>query len=256
MRSKTAKNFIFALIPPAFWLGVWQLAAFCVDERLSGKGNELLLPYPATVLSALVRLLGEREFFLTVFASLGRILMGLALGTLLGVTLAVLTCASIWADRLLSPAIRVVRAAPVASFILLVVLWTDKNYVPVVISALMVIPVVWGNLSRGIRETDPQLLELARAYGFSGWKTVHLVYLPCLRPYFVSAITTATGLAWKSGVAAEVLCLPSSAMGTQIFNTKYYVEIPELFAWTAVVVTLSLLLEKLLRAVLGRKGGV
>ena len=255
MRSKTAKNFIFALIPPAFWLGVWQLAAFCVDERLSGKGNELLLPYPATVLSALVRLLGEREFFLTVFASLGRILMGLALGTLLGVTLAVLTCASIWADRLLSPAIRVVRAAPVASFILLVVLWTDKNFVPVVISALMVVPVVWGNLSRGIRETDPQLLELARAYGFSGWKTVRLVYLPCLRPYFVSAITTATGLAWKSGVAAEVLCLPSSAMGTQIFNTKYYVEIPELFAWTAVVVTLSLLLEKLLRSVLGRKGG-
>ena len=256
MRSKAAKNFIFALIPPAFWLGVWQLAAFCVDARLEGKGNELLLPYPATVLSALVRLLGEGEFFLTVFASLGRILMGLALGTALGVALAVLTCASIWADRLFSPAIRVVRAAPVASFILLVVLWTDKNYVPVVISALMVIPVVWGNLSRGIRETDPQLLELARAYGFSGWKTVRLVYLPCLRPYFVSAITTATGLAWKSGVAAEVLCLPSSAMGTQIFNTKYYVEIPELFAWTAVVVTLSLLLEKLLRAVLGRKGGV
>jgi NitT/TauT family transport system permease protein len=168
----------------------------------------------------------------------------------------VLTCASIWTDRLLSPAIRVVRAAPVASFILLVVLWTDKNYVPVVISVLMVIPVVWGNLSRGIRETDPQLLELARAYGFSGWRTVRLVYLPCLRPYFVSAITTATGLAWKSGVAAEVLCLPSSAMGTQIFNTKYYVEIPELFAWTAVVVTLSLLLEKLLRRVLVRKGGI
>ena len=256
MRSKTAKNFIFALIPPAFWLGVWQLAAFCVDERLSGKGNELLLPYPATVCSALVRLLGEGEFFLTVFSSLGRILMGLALGTVLGVALAVLTCANLWADRLLSPAIRVVRAAPVASFILLVVLWTDKNFVPVVISALMVIPVVWGNLSRGIRETDPQLLELARAYRFSGWKTVRLVYLPCLRPYFVSAITTATGLAWKSGVAAEVLCLPSFAMGTQIFNTKYYVEIPDLFAWTAVVVTLSLLLEKLLRAVLGRKGGI
>ena len=118
----------------------------------------------------------------------------------------------------------------------------------------MVVPVVWGNLSRGIRETDAQLLELARAYRFSKWKTVKLIYLPCLRPYFASAITTATGLAWKSGVAAEVLCLPSSAMGTQIFNTKYFLEIPDLFAWTAVVVTLSLLLEKLLRTLLGRKG--
>ena len=252
--SKAAKNFLNALIPPAFWLGVWQLAALLVDRQVNGKGNELLLPYPATVFSSLVRLMGKGEFFLIVFSSLGRILLGLILGAAVGSLLAVLTCRSHWADQLLSPAIRVVRAAPVASFILLVVLWTDKNFVPVVIAALMVVPVMWGNLSRGIRETDPQLLELARAYRFSRWKTIHLIYLPCLHPYFTAAITTATGLAWKSGVAAEVLCLPSSAMGTQIFSTKYYLEIPDLFAWTAVVVTLSLLLEKLLRALLGRKG--
>ena len=253
--SKTAKNFISALIPPAFWLGVWQLAAYLVDQNLSGKGNELLLPYPATVFSALVRLVGEGDFFLTVFTSLGRILLGLALGTLFGAGLAVLTCASTWADRLLSPAIRVVRATPVASFILLVLLWTGKDFVPTVIAALMVVPVVWANLSRGIRETDRQLLELARAYRFPLLKTVRLVYLPSLRPYFISAITTAMGLAWKSGVAAEVLCVPRSSIGTQIFNTKLYLEIPDLFAWTAVVVVLSLLLEKALRFLLERRKG-
>lgn len=253
--SKTGKNMIFALIPPAFWLGVWQLAAFLVDRSVNGKGNELLLPYPATVLESLVRLVGEGEFFLTVFTSLGRILLGLALGTVLGAALAAATCAFRWADRLLSPAIRVVRATPVASFILLVLLWTGKDFVPVVISALMVVPVVWGNLSRGIRETDRQLLELARAYRFSFWKTLRLIYLPSLRPYFVSAITTAMGLAWKSGVAAEVLCVPRASIGTEIFNTKLYLEIPDLFAWTAVVVALSLLLEKLLRVMLERQKG-
>ena len=149
-----------------------------------------------------------------------------------------------------------VRATPVASFILLVLLWTGKNFVPVVISALMVIPVVWGNLARGIRETDPQLLEMARAYRVSRWKTLRLVYLPSLRPYFGTAITTAMGLAWKSGVAAEVLCLPFRSVGTEIFNTKLNLEIPDLFAWTAVVVCLSLLLEKLLGlAVEHGKGG-
>lgn len=252
--SKAAKKFIYALIPPAFWLGGWQLAAMGVDSHLKGKGNELLMPYPATVFSSLVELMGEMDFLISVCSSLGRIVLGLVIGAAAGTILAGLTCASRWADRLLSPAIRVLRATPVASFILLVVLWTGKNFVPVVIAALMVIPVVWGNLSQGIRETDPQLLELARAYRFSRWKTIRLIYLPCLKPYFASAITTATGLAWKSGVAAEVLCLPNSAMGTQIFNTKYYLEIPDLFAWTAVVVTLSLLLEKLLRTFLGRKG--
>lgn len=255
--SKTAKNVISTLIPPAFWLGVWHLAAFLVDTSVGGKGNELLLPYPATVLASLVRLVGEGAFLLTVFTSLGRILLGLILGTAAGALLSAVTCASHWADKLLSPAIRVVRATPVASFILLVLLWTGKEFVPVVIAAMMVVPVIWGNLSRGIRETDRQLLELAKAYRFSFWKTVRLIYLPSLRPYFVSGMTTAMGLAWKSGVAAEVLCVPNASIGTEIFNTKLYLEIPDLFAWTAVVVALSLLLEKLLRFLLGRqKGGV
>lgn len=253
---KAGKQLIFTLLPPAFWLGAWQLFAFLVDRHVQSRGNELLLPYPATVLSALIRLAGTSAFWGTVLATLGRILAGMVLGTALGGLLAALTFLSPWADRLLSPAIRVIRATPVVSFILLILLWTGRDRVPVVIAALMVLPVVWGNLSRGLGETDPQLLELARAYRFSPLKTVKLIYLPSLRPYFLSAVTTSMGLAWKSGVAAEVLCLPRPSIGTQIYNSKLYLEVPDLFAWTVVVVALSLMLEKLLRALLRtRKGG-
>ena len=253
---KAGKKLIYTLLPPAFWLGAWQLCAFLVDCHVQGRGNELLLPYPAAVLAALVRLAGTSAFWGTVAATLGRNLAGMVLGTALGGLLAALTFLSPWADRLLSPAIRVIRATPVVSFILLILLWMGRDRVPVVISALMVLPVVWGNLSRGLGETDPQLLELARAYRFSPFKTIKLIYLPSLRPYFLSAVTTSMGLAWKSGVAAEVLCLPRPSIGTQIYNAKLYLEVPDLFAWTVVVVALSLALEKLLRALLrSRKGG-
>ena len=184
----------------------------------------------------------------------GRIALGLTCGIVIGAALAALTCASPWADRLLSPAIRVVRAAPVASFILLVLLWTGRNHVPAVISAAMVVPVVWDNLSRGIQAMDRKLLELAQCYRFSRWKTVTLLYLPALRPYILTALTTATGLAWKSGVAAEVLCLPEPSLGQCIYYTKYYLDIPELFAWTAATVALSMVLERLLRACVARWG--
>lgn len=253
--TKGIKKLIALLLPPAFWLGAWQLGAYLVELHVRGRGNELLLPYPATVLAALVRLAGAPAFWETVLASLARILAGMAAGTLAGALLAVLTCAYSWADRLFSPAVRVIRATPVASFILLVLLWTGRNAVPVIISALMVLPVVWSSLSRGIGATDRQLLELARAYRFSAPKTVKLIYLPSLRPYLLSAVTTGMGLAWKSGVAAEVLCLPKRAVGTQIYNGKLYLEIPDLFAWTAVVVALSLGLERLLRLSLGRRNG-
>ena len=252
--TKPLKKLLYALPAPTFWLGVWQVCAFLVDRRLGGRGNELLLPYPASVWSALAAMAGTGEFWGAVLTSLGRIALGLAWGVTIGAVLAVLTCASPWADRLLSPAIRVVRAAPVASFILLVLLWTGRNRVPAVIAAMMVTPVVWDNLSRGIQAIDQKLLELARCYRFSRRKTVALIYLPALRPYILTALTTATGLAWKSGVAAEVLCLPPRSLGNQIYYTKYYLDIPELFAWTAVTVALSLILERFLRFCLARWG--
>lgn len=243
------------LLPPVFWLGVWQLAAFLVELSVEGRGNELLLPYPLSVARSLLRLGGTPAFWETAAASLGRILAGLAAGVLAGAVLAVLTCASRWCDRLLAPAIRVIRATPVASFILLVLLWTGRNSVPTVIAVLMVLPVVWANLVKGIQSTDPKLLELAKAYRFSRLKTVRLVYLPALRPYFSAALTTSMGLAWKSGAAAEVLCLPKRAIGTQIYNSKLYLEIPDLFAWTVVVVALSMILEKLLGFAMERWNG-
>ena len=248
------KKLLYALPAPAFWLGVWQGCALLVDRSVGGRGNELLLPYPASVLRALAGLAGTEEFWAAVLASLGRITLGLAGGLCLGGLLAVLTCASPWADRLLSPAVRVVRAAPVASFILLVLLWTGRAAVPGVIAALMVIPVVWDSLSQGIRAVDKGLLELARVCRFSPGKTAVLIYLPSLRPQLLAALTTAAGLAWKSGVAAEVLCLPQPSLGGQIYYTKYYLEIPQLFAWTAATVALSMVLERLLRVGLAKWG--
>ena len=240
------------LLPELFWLGVWQLAAAAV-------GQELLLPGPAAVGRRLLELAAGAVFWQTALASLLRIFGGLLLGVALGALLAGLTAWVPLLDWVLTPAVKVVRATPVASFILLVYLWVERGRVPGLISALMVLPVVWGNVTRGIAETDPRLLELARAYGFGRGRTLRRIYIPSVLPYFASGCRTALGLAWKAGVAAEVLCQPQNAIGTQIYNTKYYLETPSLFAWTLVVIALSFLLEwavgGLLRRAEGPEGG-
>lgn len=255
--EKGLPGLIRGLLAALFWLGVWYLAAWLVELHVEGRGNELLLPYPASVLRSLGDLCRTPDFWLSVLRTLVRILAGLVAGTLAGGILAVVTCASPWLNSLLAPAIRVIRATPVASFILLILLWTGRDRVPVIIAALMVLPVVWENLSQGINSADPLLLEMAKAYRFSRVKTAALIYFPSIRPYFSAALTTSMGLAWKSGVAAEVLCLPKFAIGTQIYNSKLYLEVPDLFAWTLVVVFLSILLEKALSLSINtRKGGV
>ena len=232
-------------LPAVFWLLAWALAARWV-------GLDLLLPGPLAVGSRLAALAGTSGFWLSVGATLGRVFLGLAWGALAGAALAFATHFSPWADRLLSPAVRVVRATPVVSFILLVYLWVPRGAIPWVIAGLMVLPVVWGAVSAGLDGLDEKLLELARAYRFSRGKTLALICLPALRPHFAAGLSTAFGLAWKSGVAAEVLCPPAYAIGSRIQQAKLGLETADLFAWTLAIVALSLALEKLLRQVLKR----
>ena len=233
------------LLPLAFWLAVWAVAAGAV-------GKELLLPGPGLVLARLWELARTGAFWQTAGVSLVRVFAGFFLGSALGTALAGLTHALPLCDWLLSPAIKVVRATPVASFILLLWFWMPSRQVPGLISALMVLPVVWGNVAKGLAQTDGDLLELAGAYRFGQWKTLRLVYVPSALPYFASGCRTALGLAWKAGVAAEVLCMPKNAIGTEILFAKNYLEAPTLFAWTLVVIALSFLLEWAVGRVLAR----
>lgn len=235
-KLKSAGRKLIALV---FWLAVWQIAAMIV-------GQELLIPAPPLVFTRLLELGGTAFFWQSAGGTLLRIFLGFLLGVFLGTLIGILTSASPVADTLLSPAVRVVRATPVASFIVLMLLWLRTGTLPSVISALMVLPVLWGNVVRGIRETDPLLLEMSRVYGFGAWKQIRLIYLPSALPYFTSGCKTALGLAWKSGVAAEVLCLPKTAVGTQVYYSKIYLETPSLFAWTFVIIVLSFFVEGVL----------
>lgn len=248
MSPERLKKIIKYAIPPAFWLGVWQVASMLVDM-------ELLLPGPVAVARALAGLIVTGDLWLSALYTLLRVVAGLAAGTAVGVLLAFLCHASPWADTVLAPAVRVVRATPVVSFILLVYLWVSRANIPGVIAALMVLPVIWGSVTTGLAAVDPKLLELARAYRFGRGRTLRLVTIPSLRPHFESGLLTAFGLAWKSGVAAEVICPPARAIGSRIQQARLSLETPELFAWTLVLIALSLALEGLLRRALrGRKG--
>ena len=148
------------------------------------------------------------------------------------------------------PVISLVKAAPVVSFIILTLVWLKSGTVPAFISFLMVFPVVWTNVSEGIRRTDKKLLEMAKIFDFGRIKTVKNIYIPSVLPFFKTACVTGLSLAWKSGIAAEVICTPQLSIGKQLYNSKIYLETPELFAWTAVVVILSGIVEKLFVAVI------
>ncbi len=240
-----------ALAVLLFWLALWQLAARAV-------GQELLLPSPWQTAARLAELARTAAFWLTLGQSILRVLTGIFAALALGILLAVLSVKSGLCRALLSPVMTLVKSTPVASFIILALVWLGRGLVPVFIAALMVLPVVWANVSAGLMGIDPQLRELAQVFRLPRLTVLRRITLPSLLPHLRAALQSALGLGWKAGIAAEVLTVPARSIGKQIYEAKTYLETTELFAWTAAVVLLSLGIEKLmLRLVsrIGRRGG-
>ncbi len=227
-----------------FWILVWALLAKRVNI-------EFLLPSPVATLSAFGKLSLTVNFWLTLAHTLLRIISGILIAIIAGTLTAILTANFFAADSLFSPIMSVIKATPIASFIILALLWIDRNTLPVFITVLIVLPVVWANVSSGIRSVDKDLLDVAKIYRFPIGKRIVKIYLPSVMPYFLAACRASLGMAWKAGIAAEVLCTPTHAIGTEIYFSKTYLETTELFAWTLSVIMISIIIEKLFISLLG-----
>ena len=228
-----------------FWLAVWQLAAAAI-------GQEVFLVSPLQAAGTLVQLLPQPDFWQRVGFSAGHILLGFLLGAVCSVVCSVAAERWVWVDALLSPVMQLVKATPVASFIILALVWVSGKSLSILISFLMVLPVLYGAVRTGIESADPQLLEMARVFRLPLARRVKAIWLPAVLPAFRQGCSVALGICWKSGVAAEVIGLPDGSIGDALYRAKITLSTGELFAWTFVIILLSAAFEKLFLALLDK----
>ena len=237
------------LLAAAFWLLLWQLASMAV-------GQPLLLASPATTLARLAVLLGTGDFWRSALFTLGHILAGFALASAAGVLLALLAGRWAWISDLLAPPLAALRSVPVASFVIMALIWLPSRQLSVLIAFVIVLPVVYAGALDGLRQIDPLLMEMARVFHMPRLNRLRDIELPAVLPSLSSALSVAIGLAWKSGVAAEVIGIPGGSIGEKLYKAKIYLETPDLFAWTLAIVLFSAgctaLLRIALKAVLHR----
>jgi len=231
------------------WLLLWQCIYFAV-------GEDLLLASPLAVFLKIIQLGTLPSFWGTVCGSLGRIASGFLLGLFLGTAIAFATAQSRLLYAFFNLPMSIIKATPVASFVILALVWISGTNLSVFIAFLMVLPLVWSNVHEGICSTDSKLLEMAAVFHLPRRSVLKNITVPAVLPYFLSAAKVGLGFSWKAGIAGEVIAIPTSAIGTQLYNAKIYLETTDLFAWTAVIIILSILLERLMiigiNAVVGR----
>ena len=218
---------------------LWQLLAMKLDQKL-------LLATPVDVAKTLGVMVKSQEFYSAVAYSMGRILFGLLIGAAVGTACALLAGRWHFMEVLFWPCFSAMKATPVASVVILCLVWLSSRRLSVFIVFLVVTPVIYTNILAGIKNLDLKMKDMARVFGINGLRRLLYVYLPELKTYIIAAFTLATGMAFKAGIAAEVIGTPGGSVGKMLYNAKVYLETPELFAWTLVIIVLSVVVEQVI----------
>lgn len=233
-------------VPVAVYIVIWLLLSILV-------GSSLLLPSPYETALAACSILGSEAGWHAIGLTLVRILIGYVSGCAIGVVLAVLTAHSAAADWLLKPLRTLIKTTPITSFALILLVSVVSGAVPVIVSVIVVVPMVWQTTEEAIRNRSRELDEMARIY-LTPWKKLRSVTLPQVLPQFLATASVSLGFAWKAVITAEILALPKFGIGRQMQNNKIYLDIPELFAWTLLVILFSVLIETILKTLLRKAG--
>lgn len=231
-----------------FWLAVWDIVTHFANANL-------MIPIPnvrQTVLG-IVHFSTQSDFWFSVIMSILRISAGFLLALVIGFLCAVLSSYIPLFKALFDPILKTVRAVPVASFIILIYLWISNRYIPIFISFSTVLPIIWAQVESGISKTDKSLVEMARVMGMNDRQIIRKIVLAGVKPYFTTAAATGLGFAWKSGVAAEVICRTKISLGNILWEGKSVVEYEKVFAVTAVIIVISIALEKGIKYLLERR---
>ena len=253
IKNSMSRNRMLSIIKKAgiigIWLVIWQIAS-------SVTGLAFLLPGPVTVFLALGKALCTRAFYRVVFHSFIKISAGFLAALLAGLVLGSIAAVKKGVQSFLEPLVLLMRALPVAAFIIVMLIWFGSQNAAVTIGFMVVFPMVYQAVLEGVCAADTKLLEMAAVFELSPVKKVRYIYVPQIMPFLNAAVKTAAGMCWKAGVSAEVIGLVKNSIGEELYYAKLYLMMPELFAWSITIMCISFLFEKLAVALIRQCGRV
>ncbi|WP_432731636.1 aliphatic sulfonate ABC transporter permease SsuC [Variovorax sp. W6] len=212
-----AKRLVPWLVPVGL-IVFWQIASSL------GWLSTRVLPAPIDVVKAAWNLTVSGELWTHVKVSAGRALAGLAIGGGAGLVLGLLTGSVKFFETLLDSTIQMVRNIPALALIPLVILWfgIDESAKLFLISVSVFFP-IYLNTFHGIRNVDPQLIEMGRTYGLSRWQLYREVILPGALSSILVGLRFSLGLMWVILIVAETISA-QAGIGYLTMNAREFLQ--------------------------------
>jgi NitT/TauT family transport system permease protein len=179
-------------------LALWEAAGH------AGMLNPLYLPSPSQIGAALVELFSDGRIWphleATFTAALGGLVLGIAVGTVLGVAAALVRLVA----ELLEPVMTLLNAVPRVILAPLFVIWLGIGLASkIALSFILVAVLIFFTVFTGIRQVDRRMVERVITLGGDRWALVRHVYLPSVTAWILSNLKIAVGFAFTGALVGE-----------------------------------------------------
>lgn len=214
VRPQKRGRYLLGLILPIALLALWQIVTAL---RMFEPSQ---LPPPIEVLTAARDLIRSGQLATHVGASVGRVLVGFAVGGVLAMLLGLAVGLSRQVETLVNPTIQAVRAIPSLAWVPLLILWMGIDEAPkITLVAIGAFFPVYTNLTAGIRQIDRKLIEAGLAYGMRGMSLATEVLLPAALPSLLTGLRAGLAQGWLFLVAAELIAA-SRGLGFLLIDSQ------------------------------------
>ncbi len=230
-----------------FWLAAWQVASWAMAQPL-------ILPGPLEVVLALADAVMHASFWTSIGFSVVRIAGALVVAYVLALPAAFLAHRVRAVRILLAPPLQAIKATPVVCVVVLLLLWLGSANVSFAAVLLMALPGLYFTTLEGLAHQDVRMTELFDVHAVYGVRRALALTWQQVLPYVRAASANVVGMAWKAGVAAELIGVPLGSIGERIYQSKLLIETADVLAWTVVVIALSAACERIVLALLRASG--
>ncbi|MFN8439429.1 MAG: ABC transporter permease subunit [Caldilineaceae bacterium] len=193
-------RYLVVWVVPLLILLIWQILV--QREFVPAR----ILPAPLTIARAAIRLTLSGQLWIDMAISAQRALTGLLIGGGIGFLLGLLNGLFPRSERYLDTTIQMLRTVPNLALVPLVILWFGiGDGARLFLIAEGVLFALYINTFHGIRQVDPGLIEMGRAYGLSTWDLFFEVIFPGALPSILLGLRIALGVMWLTLIIAETI---------------------------------------------------
>ena len=215
---------------------IWQATSVYIDNRL-------LFPSVGDIIKSMLEIAAQYKFITIILYSVIRGIKSFLISIIIAIILAIISYFNKIIYNLILPILSVIKAVPTMAFIVLLLIWTSKEYAPIIIGIMISLPIFYDSILNIIINLDRNLLNMCDVYRISTTDRIRDIIIPIVIIELFKVLSSTFSLIFKVVISGEVYSQPEYGIGTIIQLEKMQLNISNIISWIIIITIISYIFD-------------